>query len=147
MDSETLYSKIVLLSDWLRGQKYESNVELPRSLSWMNLEWATGSHISAAPGFYVVKLVKVPSPGSNIVYIGETNYLPDHISALRGTIRTGKVTHAGGGTLREKLGTDLSQLEICWLKTFNVYAAKLFERYLILSFYEENGDLPIGNKQ
>ena len=147
MDSKTLYPKITLLSDWLRGQKYKSNVELPRSLSWMNLERATGSYISAAPGFYVVKLVKAPGHGSDIVYIGETNYLSDRISALRATIRTGTVTHAGGGTLRKKLGADLSQLEICWLKTLNVYTAKLFERYLILSFYEEEGCLPIGNKQ
>lgn len=147
VNSETLYPKILLLSEWLRGQTYKSNVELPQSLSWMNLEWATGSYISPAPGFYVVRLVKSSGHVSDIVYIGETTYLPDRISALRATIRMGTVTHAGGGTLRKKLGSDLSQLEICWLKTLNVYTAKLFERYLILSFYEGHGVLPIGNKQ
>lgn len=143
MNSEILYFKIKLLRDWLKSQKYESNVELPQSLSWMNLKEATNKYIPSEPGFYIVKLAK----NSNIVYIGETDCLSRRIGFLKGAIKRGTALHSGGKTLREKFGADLSQFEICWLRTTNEYTAELFERYLILSFCEREKCIPTGNEK
>jgi len=143
MNSQILYFKIKLLRNWLKNQKYESNMELPQSLSWMNLKMATGIYISSEPGFYIVKLTK----DSTIVYVGETDCLNRRIGFLKGAIKRGTAPHSGGKTLRKKFGADLSQFEICWLKTTNKYVAELFERYLVLSFYEREKCIPIGNKK
>ena len=143
MNSQILYSKIKLLRDWLKSQKYQSNVDLPQPIPWMNLEVATGIHIPSEPGFYIARLTK----DFNIVYIGETDCLNRRIGFLRGAIKRGTAPHSGGRTLRKKFGADLFQFEICWLKTANDYTAKLFERYLVLSFYEEQKCIPIGNRE
>lgn len=147
MNSETVYSKMELLYWWLNDRKLISNVILPKSLSWMNLEGATGRRLPSKAGFYIVRLRKSPKDGSDIVYIGESNDLKRRIGFLRGAIRRGTAPHSGGKRLREKFGTTASQFEISWLVTVNVYTAKLFERYLILSFYKDHHQLPLGNNE
>ena len=147
MNSKTIYAKVESLYKWLKDQKHTSNAVLPRSFSWINLGDAIGSHVPSRPGFYVVRLRKPPQDNSDIVYIGESDDLKRRIGFLRGAIRRGTAPHSGGKTLRSIFGANLSQFEIGWLVTANVYAAKLFESYLILSFYEEHHRLPVANKE
>ncbi|MFB0522312.1 MAG: GIY-YIG nuclease family protein [Candidatus Bathyarchaeia archaeon] len=143
MNSKSLYSRIVLLDNWLKNQEYKSHIELPQTLSWMELQAATGRHIPRTPGFYIVKL----RDSSDILYIGKTDNLNRRISFLRGAIRTGTSPHSGGKRLRREMGADLSRFEIWWLETPNPQVASLFERYLILSFYEEQSSMPMGNAE
>ena len=147
MNSKTIYAKVKYFYKWLKDQKLTSNAVLPKSFSWTNLGDAIRSHVPSRPGFYVVKLRKPPQDNSDIVYIGESDNLERRIGFLRGAIRRGTAPHSGGKTLRTIFGATLSQFEISWLITANVYAAKLFERYLILSFYEEHHRLPVANKE
>ncbi|KXB03304.1 hypothetical protein AKJ45_01975 [candidate division MSBL1 archaeon SCGC-AAA261F19] len=146
MDSSTVYSKIKALHDWLIGQKIQTGIKLEgETLSWMSLDLVTPKEIPNKPGFYVVRLKKSESP--DIVYIGETNNLRRRVNFFRGAIRRGTAPHSGGKNLRSELGSELAQFEICWITAGDVYVAKVFEWYLVLSFYKEHNRLPIGNKE
>lgn len=148
MNSKTMYAKVEPFFKWLKTQKLTPDAALPKSFSWINLADAIGSQVPSRPGFYIVRRVrKPPQDNSDIVYIGESNDLESRIDSLRGAIRRGTAPHSGGKTLRSIFGATLSQFEISWLVTPNVYAAKLFERYLILSFYEEHHQPPVANKE
>ena len=146
MNSKTIQSKIELLYNWLKSQEFTSNIELTGAPSWLKVEHTTGVYVPYNPGIYIVRLKKPVEKGSDIVYIGQTDDLNRRIGFLRSAIRSGTAPHSGGKRLRELFGPDLTQFEICWYKTTNVYAAKLFERFLIVSFIEEEERLPIGNK-
>jgi len=147
MNSKTIRSKVERLYKWLKDQKLTSNAVLPKSFSWINLGDAIGSCVPSRPGFYIVRLKQPPQDNSDVVYIGESDNLERRIGFLRGAIRRGTAPHSGGKTLRSVFGATLSQFEISWLVTTNVYTAKLFERYLILSFYEEHHRLSVANKE
>ncbi len=170
MDSTEIFFYIKKFYDWLSVDTNKLHkFKLPNECNWQNLDEPIKEIPTKCSGFYIIRKTieltyKKPNPildeyfkKTDIIYIGESSKnLKNSISALKTSIRKSNKTkpHAGGVTI-SKFSVNKTHFEIYIIKTgdgekhmeFGGYLAKLFERYLVLTFFIVNSEKPIANKE